>query len=401
VTSRSPSADDAHGGLIHPILAGLVGSVTGFASSFAIVIAGARAVGADAAQASSGLLVVCVVQGLIAIVLSVATRLPLSIAWSTPAAAVLVSAAGITHDFGIVISAFIVTGILLAITGLWPWLARTMTRIPPPIASAMLAGILFPICIAPVHAAVQLPLLALPAIVVWLALSRLAPRWAVPAAVVATAIAVVVAAGPDWTDGARLAPALVWTTPGFDPFVVVSLAVPLYLVTMAGQNIPGFTVLRTFGYEPVPARAILTASGLGSALIAPFGAQTINLSALSAAIMVGDPHTPKDRRWISTVTAGSTYIVLGLGAGVAGALVSASPPILIESVAGLALLGALVTAVTSALEDPGGRIVAIGTFLVVASGIVVAGLGSAFWGLVVGAVLWLVLRSGRRRPAAG
>jgi benzoate membrane transport protein len=386
-------------GLVHPILAGLVGSITGFASSFALVIAGARAVGADPAQASSGLLVVCVVQGAIAITLSLVFRLPISVAWSTPAAAVLVTASSLTHDFGVAVAAFLVTGVLLAITGLWPWLARTMTRIPPPIASAMLAGILFPICVAPVHAAVQLPLLALPPILVWLVLSRFAPRWAVPAAVVATAVAVIVAAGPDWARSATLAPHLEWTAPAFDPLVIVSLAVPLYLVTMAGQNIPGFTVLRTFGYEPIPARAILTATGLGSAVIAPFGAQTINLSALSAAIMVGDEHTPKDRRWIATLTAGSTYIVLGLGAGVAGALVSASPPILIESVAGLALLGALITAVTGALEQPGGRVVAIGTFLVVASGITVAGLGSAFWGLVVGAVLWLVLRIGRARAA--
>lgn len=396
----APSTAPARGALIHPILAGVVGSVTGFASSFALVIAGSRAVGADPAQAASGLLVLCVVQGSIAIALSLIHRLPISIAWSTPGSAVLISAAGMTHDFGAAIAAFVVAGLLLAITGLWPWLARTMTRIPPPIASAMLAGILFPICIAPVRAAVQLPLLALPAILVWLVLSRVAPRWAVPAAVVVTAIAVTVAAGPDWAREARLAPSIALTAPVFDPVVIVSLAIPLYLVTMAGQNIPGFTVLRTFGYEPIPARAILATTGLGSALIAPFGAQTINLSALSAAIMVGDPHTPKDRRWIATVTAGSCYILLGLGAGVSGALVAASPPILIESVAGLALLGALITAITGSLEDPRGRIVAIGTFLVVASGVVVAGLGSAFWGLVVGAVLWLVLRTGRRNAAA-
>ncbi len=386
--------------ILPPMLAGIVGAITGFASSFALVIAGARAVGATAEQAASGLLVVCVVQGMIAIALSLATRLPISIAWSTPGAAVLVTGAALTHDFGVAVSAFVVTGILLALTGAWPALARTMTRIPAPIASAMLAGILFPICIAPVQAAVRLPLLALPAIVLWLLLLRFAPRWAVPAAVAATAIAVVVAAGPDWARGASLAPRLVLVTPVLEPLVIVSLAVPLYLVTMAGQNIAGFTVLRTFGYEPVPARAILAATGVGSAAIAPFGAQTINLSALTAAIMAGDAHTPRDRRWIATVTAGGCYILLGLGAGVAGALVSASPPILIESVAGLALLGALIAAVTSAMEDPQGRIVAIGTFLVVASGVVIAGLGAAFWGLVVGGVLWLVLRGVSRRGRA-
>lgn len=383
------------GSILHPMLAGVVGSVTGFASSFALVIAGARAVGATPEQAASGLLVVCVAQGAIAVVLSLVFRLPISIAWSTPGAAVLVSASALTHDFGVAVAAFLVAGILLAVTGLWPWLARTMTRIPPPIASAMLAGILFPICVSPVAAAVQLPALALPAIVLWLVLTRFAPRWAVPAAVAATAVAVVVAAGPDWSRGVVLAPRLELVPPEWDWLVIVSLAVPLYLVTMAGQNIPGFTVLRTFGYDEIPARSILTATGVGSAAISVFGAQTINLSALSAAIMVGDQHTPKDRRWIATVTGGSLYLLIGLCAGVAGALVAASPPVLIESVAGLALLGALVTALTGALEDPGGRIVAIGTFLVVASGVVVAGLGSAFWGLVVGGVLWLVLRAGR------
>ncbi|WP_298012303.1 benzoate/H(+) symporter BenE family transporter, partial [uncultured Microbacterium sp.] len=168
-----------------------------------------------------------------------------------------------------------------------------MTSIPAPIASAMLAGILFPICIAPAKAAATLPLLALPAIVVWLVLLRFAPRWAVPAAVVATAIAVVIAAGPDWAAGASLAPRLEWVTPQFEPLAIVSLAVPLYLVTMAGQNIRGFTVLRTFGYVPVPARSVLAATGLASAVMAPFGGQAVNLSALSAAIVVGDPHTPR------------------------------------------------------------------------------------------------------------
>lgn len=385
---------------IAPVLAGLTGALTGFASSFVLVLAGAHAVGATAEQAASGLLVVSLVQGLVAIILSVTTRLPISIAWSTPGAAVLVGAAALVDDFSLAVSAFILVGVLLTITGLWPWLANVMTRIPAPIGSAMLAGILLPICISPVTAAVQFPALALPAIAVWLVLSRFAPRWAVPAAVLATAVAVIIAAGPDWAAGAQIAPRLVIVPPGLsDPLAIVSLAVPMYLVTMAGQNIPGFTVLRTFGFHEIPARRILVATGLGSALSAPFGAQTVNLSALSAAIMVGDEHTPRDRRWIATVAGGIVYIVLGFGAGMLGALVTASPPVLIEAVAGLALLGALVTAITGALEDPQGRIVAIGTFVVVASGIVVAGFGSAFWGLVVGAVLWLVLRTGRRdRP---
>lgn len=386
--------------ILPPILAGVTGALTGFASSFAIVVAGAIAVGATPSQAASGLLVVSLVQGIVAIVLSLTTRLPVSIAWSTPGAAVLVSAGALTNDFNAAVAAFIVVGVLIAITGLWPWLARVMTSIPAPIGSAMLAGILLPICLSPVTAAVQEPWLALPPILVWLVLSRFAPRWAVPVAVLVTVVAVIISAGSEWATGATLTPHIELVAPSFsDPLVVISLAIPMYVVTMAGQNIPGFTVLRTFGYTDFSARRILMTTGVASAVSAPFGAQTVNLSALSAAIMVGDEHTPRDRRWISTVTGGVVYIALGLLASIAGALVAASPPILIESVAGLALLGALVTAVMGSLENPQARIVAIGTFIVVASGIVVAGFGSAFWGLIVGALLWLVLVTGKNsRP---
>ncbi|MEO6115332.1 MAG: benzoate/H(+) symporter BenE family transporter, partial [Pseudolysinimonas sp.] len=172
--------------IVHPVTAGIVASITGFASSFALLIAGLRAVGATEAEAASGLLVLCLFQGVLAIGLSLRFRMPLSFAWSTPGAALLVAAHKTTGDFHAAVGAFLLCGVLLLATGLWPWLARTMTRIPRPIASAMLAGILFPICLAPVEAAVQLPLLALPPIVVWLVLTRLAPRWAVAGAVVVT-----------------------------------------------------------------------------------------------------------------------------------------------------------------------------------------------------------------------
>lgn len=384
--------------IFQPITAGIVGAITGFASSFALLIAGLRAVGASEAEAASGLLVLCVFQGILAIGLSLRYRLPLSFAWSTPGAALLVAAHKTTGDFRAAVGAFLLCGLLLLATGLWPWLARTMTRIPRPIASAMLAGILFPICIAPVQAAVQLPLLALPPIVVWLVLSRFAPRWAVAAAVVVTAVAVVLS-GPQIA-AVHLLPTIRLITPAFDPLVLVGLGIPLYIVTMAGQNVPGFAVLRTFGYENPPARAMLTAAGVATTVGSLFGAYALNLSAITAAMMAGpDAHPDPDRRWIATVSSGVFYLVLGLGAGAATALVSASPPILIEAVAGLALLGALVSAVVVALDQPEHRIVAIATFLVVASGIQILNIGSAFWGLIVGAVVMLVLRAGRRRES--
>lgn len=381
--------------IAHPITAGIVASITGFASSFALLTAGLRAVGATEAEAASGLLILCLFQGLLAIGLSLRYRLPLSFAWSTPGAALLVAAHKTTGDFHAAVGAFLLCGILLLATGLWPWLARTMTRIPRPIASAMLAGILFPICLAPVQAAVQLPLLALPPIVVWLALTRLAPRWAVAGAVIVTAVAVVLS-GPHIA-AVHLLPTIRLVAPAFEPFVLVGLGIPLYIVTMAGQNVPGFAVLRTFGYEHPPARAMLTATGVATSVGSVFGAYTLNLSAITAAMMAGPDADPDpDRRWIATVSSGGAYLLLGLGAGAATALVSASPPILIEAVAGLALLGALISAVTAALQDAQHRIVAVVTFLVVASGIQLVNIGSAFWGLVVGAVVMLVLGVGRR-----
>ena len=329
--------------------------------------------------------------------------MPLSFAWSTPGAALLIAAKATTHNFGAAIGAFIVCGLLIAITGVWPALTRAVTRIPTPIASSMLAGILFPICLAPIEASVRLPLLALPIVVVWLILFGLAPRWAVPGALVATIVVVGISAGTGWLHGGLVAPQLTFVSPTFQPLVIVSLGIPLFLVTMAGQNVPGFAVLRTFGYDHVPARTILVTSGLLSAATAFFGAHVNNLAALSAAIMAGpDSHPDRSRRWIATVTGGVTYVVLGLAAGFAASLVSVTPPLLITTVAGLAMLGALVSAVAASLEDPNNRIVAILTFLVVASGIVIVGIGSPFWGLLVGGIvmLWLTWHRRRRERAA-
>lgn len=389
--------------LAQPIGAGIVGAITGFASSLAIVIAGLHAVGASDADAASGLLVLTIFQGLLCIVFGLWYRLPLSFAWSTPGAALLVAASATTGDFRAAVGAFIVCGLLLTLTGLWPWLARAMTRIPKPIASAMLAGILFPICLAPVLAAVELPYLAIPIVLVWLVLARLAPRWAVPGALVATIIAVAISGEAAELQPGSLLPVLTVTWPVFDPAVIVGLGVPLYIVTMAGQNVPGFAVLTTFGYPHPPARAMLTGTGVATLASTLFGGFALNLAAITAAMMAGpDAHPDRDRRWVATVACGIAYLVLGLGAGAAASLVSVTPPLIITTIAGLALFGAFGTAAASALEEPATRVVAVITFLVVASGVAFAGIGSAMWGLVVGglAMLWLTWRPRPRRASS-
>lgn len=380
-----------------PIASGVVAGVTGFASGFPLLIAGLHKVGATDEQAASGLLVLCLIPGLITVVLSVVTRIPISVVWSTPAAALVLASAG-TDDYASAVGAFLLCGLLLVVTGLWPWLARTVTRIPKPIASAMLAGILFPICLAPITASFELPWQGLPIVLTWIVLVKLAPRWAVPAAVVVTVVVVVASSSGADLSEARLLPVLAPVLPGLDPAIVVGLGIPIYLVTMAGQNVPGFAVLRTFGYEHPPARAIFLSTGVGNVVAAPFGGVALNLAAMTAAMVAGpDAHPERDRRWIAGVTGGATLAVLGLLSGVATVLVATSPPILITAVAGLALLGALITAVTTALEDPAHRIVAIVTFLVAVSGVSIAGIGSAFWALLVGGIVMLWMRPWRRR----
>ena len=372
-------------------------AITGFSSSFAIVLAGLVAVGASQSQAASGLLVICLIQGLLSIVVSIVFRVPVKFAWSTPGAALLVATAGITGQFSEAVAAFVVTALLIVLVGLWPALGRLIAKIPRPIANAMLAGILLPLCLAPVKAAVEIPFLAIPVILVWLLLLRLAPRWAVPAAIVLAVLLLALTVGPNVFAGARLSPQLEFVAPIFNPLVVVSLAVPLFIVTMAGQNIPGAAILGNFGYN-APVRSALVGSGALSAVGAVFGGITVNLAALTQALTAGPEASPhREKRWIAPVAAGITYIVLGLLAGVATAFVSASPPVLIEAVAGLALMSALIGAVVAAVEDVTHRLSAILTFLVTASGIVVAGIGSAFWGLLAGAIamLWL---GWQRRP---
>jgi len=325
-------------------------------------------------------------------------RIPLAIAWSTPGAAVLLAAAGNGIAFSDAVGAFLVSAVLVVLSGLWPALGRAIVGIPKPLASALLAGVLFPICLAPIEAVATLPLLAAPIVIVWLVLYRLAPRWAVPAAMLVAVIAVLISAGTDWLGQASIAPQLAFVTPSFDLFTVLSLGLPLFIVTMAGQNVPGFVVLSNNGYQP-PARFALVGTGLGSLGGGLFGGHAINMGAITAAIMAGpESHPDPDRRWIATLTNGLLYIPLGLAAGVAVALVSAAPAILITAVAGLAVLGALITSVVNALEEPAHRVAAIVTFLIVASGIVVAGIGSAFWGLLAGGIVFVWL-GWRRKPA--
>jgi benzoate membrane transport protein len=377
---------------LQPVLAGVVTALVGFSSAFAVVLTGLRAAGADERQAASGLLVLCLACGLVTVALGLRHRIPISIAWSTPGAALLISSGPPPGGFPAAVGAFLVCGVLVVVAGLVPAVGRLIALIPVPIASAMLAGVLVELCLAPVRALAEVPLLAAPVIAVWALVGRFARTWAVPAALVVAAGAIGLT-GPG-LDGVALAPAFVWTTPTIDLSTVVGLGVPLFLVTMASQNVPGAAVLAQYGYS-APMRPILTTTGLATIVCAPLGGHAVNLAAISAALAAGpDAHPDPRRRFIASVTAGVGLAILGLGAGLATALLVLSPPVLIEAVAGLALLGALAAALSSAVSEPGSREAAAITFVVTAAGVGFLGVGAAFWGLLAGAAMSLL----NRRP---
>lgn len=383
-------------GITQPLIAGLVTAVVGFTSSFVLVLTGLRAVGADPEQAVSGLLLLCVAMGGLAIGLGLRYRQPISIAWSTPGAALLVSAGAQHGGYGYAVGAFLVASLLITLTGLWTRLGTLVSAIPVPLATALLAGVLLPLCLAPVHAAVQLPTLALPVVAAWALLTRYARRWATPGALVVTVLVLLLrhpaASGP----AVSLLPTLTFTTPAFSAGALAGVALPLYVITMAAQNVPGFAVLTHFGYRP-PTRPILLSTGLASAAASVGGGYMVNLAAITAALSAGpDAHPDRGRRWIASVTAGAIYVLLGLTAGLSAALLTAAPPLLVEAVAGLALLGTLGSALASALTAEAGREAAVITFVVTASGMTAFGIGAPFWGLLAG----LAAHALFRRPAA-
>ncbi|WP_326557902.1 benzoate/H(+) symporter BenE family transporter [Micromonospora sp. NBC_01796] len=385
--------------LLQPVLAGVLTALVGFASTFAVVLAALRAVGADERQAASGLLALCLAMGLVAIWLGVRHRMPISIAWSTPGAALLISTGSVPGGFAAAVGAFALCGLLVIAAGLIPVLGRAVAAIPVPVASAMLAGVLFDLCVAPVRALVEVPLMAAPIVVTWAVLSRYARQWAVPAALAVAVVAIVWTAPPGGLAGADLRPTIAFTAPTWTWAATVSLALPLFLVTMASQNVPGMAVLAGFGYRP-PLRTVLVGTGLASTLAAPLGGHAVNLAAITAALAAGPDADPDPRRrWIASVTAGGSQLVLGLGSGLATAVVLLSPPVLVEAVAGLALLGALGAAIAAAVAEPEGRPAAVVTFLVTASGITVLGLGAAFWGLLAGGLFVLLHRRPAKPPA--
>ena len=373
------------------VAAGLLAAFVGFASTFAVVLQGLMAVGATRAEAASGLMALAIAMGLSGALLSLWRRQPISVAWSTPGAALLATSGAPEGGFPEAVGAFLVCGILIVVAGLWKPLGRTVERIPPALANAMLAGVLLGLCLAPVRAMGSVPLLAAPVVLVWALVFYWKRLFAMPAAVLVVVGGLVVFQGVPAGMGS-LWPSPVLVRPVFTVAAALGLGVPLFLVTMASQNIPGMAVLHLNGYRP-PASPLFVTTGVFSAVGAFFGGHAVNLAAITAALCAGpDAHPDPARRYWAAVVAGLTYVVFGLLAGAATAFIAASPPVLIEAVAGLALLGAFGSALLGAVSAVEGREAALVTFLVTASGQAFLGVSGAFWGLLAGGVLLALAR---------
>jgi benzoate membrane transport protein len=381
------------------VVAGFVTVLVGFTSSAAIVFQAAQAAGATPAQVASWMWALGWGMGLTCIVLSLRYRVPVVTAWSTPGAAMLTAGAaglGIEQATG----AFVISALLIALVGFSGVFERLINRVPVAIASGMLAGVLLRFGLDAFVALESQFGLALAMIATYVVLRRWQPRYAV-VATLALGIAIAAARGLlDW-QAVRLEIAQpVWVAPAFTLNALVSVAIPLFLVTMASQNVPGVAVMRASGYS-VPISPVIGWTGATNLALAPFGAFALNLAAITAAICMGrEAHEDPSRRYVAAVAAGVFYCIVGVFGATVAAVFAAFPRELIVVIAGLALLGTIGNGLAAALSDEREREAALLTFLVTASGITLFGIKSAFWGLVAGTLALVVQRARMRRAKA-
>ena len=378
------------------LVAGFVTVLVGFSSSAALVFQAARALGADAAQTASWMWALGLGMGVTCIVLSLRHRVPVVTAWSTPGAAMLIgAAAGVPIDEAV--GAFVTCAVLTGVAGYAGWFERVIDRIPVAIASGMLAGVLLRFGIDAFTSIQAQPVLVLSMLATWLLTRRVWPRYAIIATLLA-GIAVAAATSQLQLAGLRLELAQpVWTTPRPSLASVLGVALQLFVVTMASQNVPGVAVIRASGYQ-VPISPLIGWTGAANFLLAPFGGFALNLAAITAAIcMSREAHQDPEKRYTAAIAAGFFYLLIGLFGATVGALFLAFPNELVVTIAGFALLGTIGSALATAVGQETAREPALLTFLVTASGIALAGIGSAFWGLLAGLAALLVLQA---RPAS-
>ena len=366
--------------------AALVAAFVGYGSTIALVLAAAAAVGASPAQTTSWVLAVCLAKAIGMAALSTWHRVPVVLAWSTPGAALIAASTGFTMAEAV--GAFLLAALLIAATGLVKPLGALVARIPDGIAGAMLAGVLLPFCLKGAGAAQAAPALVLPMVAVFALVRLKNPALAVLAALATGLILAFATGAAVLPELPPIPPTPIFVMPEFHLAALIGLGLPLYLVTMASQNLPGFATMRAAGYEP-PVRAALGVTGGISAVAALFGAHTVNMAAITAAICMGDDvHPDRAQRWKVGLAYALVWIGLGLTGPVILALLGALPPALMTALVALALLGPLTGALAGSYAHADQRFAATITVAVAASGVAIAGVGAAFWGLLAGLVVW-------------
>lgn len=368
------------------VTSAFVAALVGYGSTIALVLSAATALSATPAQTTSWVFGICLSKAIGTAILSTWHRVPVILAWSTPGAALIAATTGITMAEAV--AAFALAGVLIILTAAIKPLGRAVAMIPDGIASAMLAGVLLPFCLEAVRAAGALPHLVLPMVAVFALVRLWNPALAVLAAL-ALGLALAFGTGAAVVSGLDATlPRLTLIAPEFRLSVLLGLGVPLYLVTMASQNLPGFATMRAAGFEP-PIRAALTVTGILSAITAFFGTHTVNMAAITAAICLGpDVHPDRAQRWKVGLAYAGVWMVLGLSGPVVLVLLAALPPEVMAALVGLALLGPLTGALTGAYAQAAHCFPATITLVVASSGLAVFGVGAAFWGLVAGLLVY-------------
>ncbi|SFM97411.1 benzoate membrane transport protein [Formivibrio citricus] len=380
------------------LTAGFVTVLVGYTSSAAIIFEAARAAGGSQAQIASWLIVLGVAMGLTCIGLSLRYRVPVVTAWSTPGAALLATSLS-GYSMNVAVGCFLLSALLILLSGLTGWFERVMNRVPMSLCAALLAGVLVRFGMNAFTSMQTALALVLPMFLTYLACKRYKPRYAM-------LIVLLLGLGlAHWQGLLHLGNASlqlaapVWIAPEFSMPALIGVGLPLFIVTMASQNIPGVAVLRSAGYTP-PLSPIIGWTGLVNLLLAPFGCFAVNLAAITAAICMGkDAHEDPAKRYHASIVAGVFYLLLGILGAAVGGLLAVFPRELIFAIAGFALLGTIGNGLTMALREENQREPALITFVVTASGLTLFGIGPAFWGLVAGVAALFALGGNSHKTA--
>lgn len=383
--------------LIHPIVAGLISVIVNYGGTFILVFQAAKMAGLSPELTASWVWSISIGVGVTGLVLSGMTREPIITAWSTPAAAFLVTALAHT-PYAEAVGAYLISAAAFVLLGLSGCFEKVIRLIPPGVAAGLLAGILLQFGIGAFGGMNVDPLLAGLLIVAYVVLKRFTARYAVVGILVLGLAFLLIQNRVDLSGLELKFAAPVFTTPAFSVNTLLSVALPLFLITLTGQYMPGMLVLRGDGFK-TSANPIVTITGLGSLVMAPFGSHAFNIAAITAAICTGrEAHEDPSKRWIAGIAAGSFYIVVGIFGVTLAAVFAAFPATFITTLAGLALLGTIGGSLASAMADAKTREASLITFLAAAANIQLLGIGGAFWGLMIGLVAYAVLNARLPQP---